>query len=278
MKITTDTKIAELIEANALVVEALASMAKPFHILRNTVLRKVMAPRTSIAEAARIGKCSLSEMEAALSKLGFQCVGFEAPLSEKESAEPKPEWLTAANPAAIKNFDVRAMIAGGNDPLQAILKRYNDLKPGEILCVVNSFAPTPLLQVLAKKGAQSFISREREDVFHTWFSAPAETVYAPHKKATEAQTLRMHDLDSFQELLRSFDLWDLLEIDVRALPMPEPMHSILAALDDLKGKKALYVQHKKVPVFLLEELADKNFSVHVYEVAEGDVKLLIYPR
>ncbi|MBH2024552.1 MAG: DUF2249 domain-containing protein, partial [Flavobacteriales bacterium] len=67
-------------------------------------------------------------------------------------------------------------------------------------------------------------------------------------------------------------------IDVRELEMPGPMQAILGELEILPEGNALYIDHKRVPVYLLEELADKDFEVHIHNVAEGDVKMLIFRK
>jgi hypothetical protein len=40
--------------------------------------------------------------------------------------------------------------------------------------------------------------------------------------------------------------------------------------------EALYVHHKKVPQYLLPELAERNFSTWAAEVDDQNVKLLIH--
>jgi hypothetical protein len=58
--------------------------------------------------------------------------------------------------------------------------------------------------------------------------------------------------------------------------MPQPMLTILSELDKLPADKALHVYHKRIPVFLLPELADKNFEYRINEISDGNVHLLIY--
>ena len=65
-------------------------------------------------------------------------------------------------------------------------------------------------------------------------------------------------------------------IDVRNLEMPLPMHSIMEALESLPAAKALFVYHKRIPVFLLPELEEQKFSYRIREISEGEVNLLIY--
>lgn len=65
-------------------------------------------------------------------------------------------------------------------------------------------------------------------------------------------------------------------IDVRHMEMPLPMLTILDALDNLSDGEALYVVHKRIPVFLLPELADRKFDYRIKDVADGEVYLLIF--
>ena len=54
------------------------------------------------------------------------------------------------------------------------------------------------------------------------------------------------------------------------------MLAILKALDDLPNATALYVYHKRIPVFLLPELAQKGFDYRIKEIMDGEVHLLIF--
>jgi hypothetical protein len=58
--------------------------------------------------------------------------------------------------------------------------------------------------------------------------------------------------------------------------MPKPMHTILEALDHLPTDTALYVYHKRIPVFLLPELAQRGFEYRIKEISDGEVHLLIF--
>ena len=68
----------------------------------------------------------------------------------------------------------------------------------------------------------------------------------------------------------------LVEVDVRHLEMPMPMMTILEALEVLPQGKALYVKHKRIPVFLLTELKEREFEYRIREVREGEVYMLIF--
>ena len=58
--------------------------------------------------------------------------------------------------------------------------------------------------------------------------------------------------------------------------MPLPMHTILEALETLPADKALFVYHKRIPVFLLPELEERKFSYRIKEISNAEVHLVIY--
>lgn len=58
--------------------------------------------------------------------------------------------------------------------------------------------------------------------------------------------------------------------------MPEPMVTILKEIETLKEGEALYVDHKKIPQFLLPELEQRDFNILYKEIDCNHTKLLIY--
>jgi len=58
--------------------------------------------------------------------------------------------------------------------------------------------------------------------------------------------------------------------------MPQPMEIILGLLNDLQQDEVLSIRHKKIPLYLLEELVDKDYKVYICEKDEGDVRILIH--
>lgn len=276
MDINQHTRVSEVIKANADSIMALAALAKPLRKLKNPLLRRVMAPRVTLAEAAAVGGCSLADIRAALEPLGFRFPD-EVPADGRDGQpNDRPVWLVAADEDAVDLFDVRAMIESGDDPLKAIVQRYRALPAGNLLCIVNSFIPYPLINLLGKKGAESFVETTADNLHHTWFFKQGTPASEPETPAS-GRTV-MHDAPSFDRILATHAEFRLVRLDVRALPMPQPMETILEALATLSPDRELYVHHKRVPLHLLEALADQAYVVHIHEVAEGDVKLLIVPK
>jgi hypothetical protein len=58
--------------------------------------------------------------------------------------------------------------------------------------------------------------------------------------------------------------------------MPQPMITILDALERINDGEALFVYHKRIPVYLLPELAERGFESRIKEVRDGEVNLLIF--
>ncbi len=269
--ITANTKISELIKQNSDSIRAIASLAKPLEKLQNPILRKIMASRVTIAEAAKMGGTTVAEFQRVLRPLGFSF--REDAAQETNKDEIKPVWLSSANDGDIEWYDVRPIIDEGADPLKEILHRFKDVPSGKILCVINSFVPTPLIHLLKQEKAEdAFVETINEKEFRTYFLKKEKNA-----ESVPAQKLNMDDVQTFERISAQFTD-KITEMDVRALEMPGPMHAILGALETLEADSALYIHHKRVPVYLLEELADKDFEVHICEYEENNVKMLIFKR
>lgn len=281
MTINEHTRVAEVIKANADSIAALAALAKPLRKLNNPLLRRVMAPRVSLAEAAAMGGCTMADIRAALEPLGFRFEADTVAGAEGPAPMQQPDWLVGAADERKDLFDVRALIDSGDDPLKAITQRYRALPSGHLLCIINSFIPYPLLSLLEKKGARSYVESVSANEHHTWFFKPEEQPSAVPlgggAGGLPTGKVEMHDGQSFEQMLAAYPEAQRVSIDVRPLPMPQPMEAILTALPELAAGQVLYVQHKRVPLHLLEELADQPYTAHIHEVAEGDVRMLVVP-
>jgi uncharacterized protein (DUF2249 family) len=81
--------------------------------------------------------------------------------------------------------------------------------------------------------------------------------------------------EGWNELIKKFT--DKMQtIDVRQLEMPQPMMTILEAIEKLPDDAALFVYHKRIPVFLLPELRERKFDYRIKEEAPNEVRLLIF--
>lgn len=272
MKITPHTKISAIIKANSHSIAAIASIAKPFQKLKNPILRRLMAPRVTVAEAAAIGGCTIADFKRVLEPLGFIITTIDQKGTENHIGENAPVWFSSLAESQTDTFDVRQIIDQGDDPLKTIMQRYHQLPIGHALCIINSFIPYPLLQVLGKKGARHYIQSPSDTLHHTWFFkevAPAK----PEKISNDHITIQIPS--SFEKKLADYEPQYRIELDVRALPMPQPLEAILQAIPKLKPHEILYVYHKRVPLHLLEELEGTAYNILLCEYADDDIRLLI---
>lgn len=270
--ITNRTRISEIIKANPHSIDVITAIAKPLQKLKNPLLRKIMAPRVTLEEAASIGGCDPGDIIGALIPLGFKHIPFNTE-NDMNEEEKKPKWLLSVPQDMITELDVRPVIEHGQDPLKQIIEKFGALRDGQILCIINSFVPYPLINLLSKQSLTYTEQSEEASTHYTWF---LKRQRHEEVQETSVEGIHMEDEDSFGRVLSNFDEKQLVRIDVRSLPMPEPMQVILQELKSLPSGHALYVYHKRVPVYLLEEIRHETFTIHILDLGVGEVRLLIY--
>lgn len=246
--------------------DAIVSITPKFNKLRNPLLRKLMAGRTSIAMASKISGCSVQDFFDKLAPLGFE--GDTSVAADQDKPHSVPAYLHTVNPQNVVILDVRPTIEEGKDPLREITQAVKNIPEKGALKVINSFEPTPLIALLEKQGYNSFVDTVEDDVIETWF-------YKTGDKKVSAEIVPEVKEEGWDEMIKTYD-GKMREIDVRPLPMPQPLHTILENLDTLPAENALFVNHKRIPVFLLPELRDRGFDYRIKELSEGEVRLLIF--
>ncbi|RKD20065.1 hypothetical protein BCY91_00090 [Pelobium manganitolerans] len=265
-KIDVNSKIGKIIKAHPDALEALVSIDPKLEKLRNPILRKILASRTSIAMASKMIGKPAEHFFAKLAPLGFQ-IDRDATAASTEKIE-RPPFMDKLTEAHTKTLDVRPLLESGKDPLKQILAQVKELPTGHTLKIVNTFEPVPLIKMLSAKGFEVFVDTQSTDLIETYFYKAK-----PDSETEEAPPTR--DRNGWGLLLSRFKN-NLVTIDVSNLEMPQPMHTILGELQNLPTEKALFVHHKRIPVFLLPELAQQGFEYRINEVADGKVELLIY--
>lgn len=330
MQIHSATKIARLIKEDPRALEAIISLSPKFEKLRNPLLRKVVAARTTIAMACAIGGCTQEAFFDRMRSLSFTVDETqEAPAQQVEGAIPA--FMQELPTKKIIELDVRPVIAGGKDPFQEIMTAVAKVREGGVLKILNTFAPTPLVPVLSKKGFEAHIVRIHDDYYESFFhrqivhKGAAPTAVAPlnHRdsltqpegqprgpdiishtnlenlpnegstgdkpgkaatpKDKKAKTSKEnkgadvpHEDEGDWDTLNARFAYQMAIIDVRELEMPMPMHRILETLDTMHDNQALYVYHKRIPVFLIPELKERGYDLRIQTLSEQEVHLLIF--
>ena len=266
VKINIDTKISTLLKSHPGALEAIISLSPKFNKLRNPILRKLMASRTSIAMASKVGDVSVTDFFNTLQQLGF-----EADRNEEQKdgniQQPLPEFLKNVKKENITQLDVRPVIQNGKDPFNLIINAVKQLPQGGILKLINSFEPAPLIPILTRQGFNAYVETVSDTVINTYFFKKDNTGFSEPEKTSNTE-----DWQSKLEYYKD----KLVSIDVREMEMPLPMMTILEELEQLPKDKALFVYHKRIPVFLLPELKDRDFEYRINEISDADVHLLIF--
>ena len=266
MVINANTKIGAILKHNPATLEAIISISPKFEKLRNPLLRKIMVGRTSVSTASKIGGCRIEDLFAKLKPLGFE-TDNTIPIISEEKKET-PDFFRSLHPEQIIVLDVRPVIAAGEDPLSAILEKIKTLQNNQVLKIQNSFEPAPLMHLLRKQGFESYVEEIDDNLVETYFYRKSGIMQWEVPPVVDTA-------GNWNEILVRFN-GKLQSIDVRNLQMPLPMITILETLDKLPAETALFVYHKRIPVFLLPELAQRQFDYRIKEISDGEVHLLIF--
>ncbi|AWO00361.1 hypothetical protein DLD77_00880 [Chitinophaga alhagiae] len=265
MVINARTRIAAILKHHPAALEAIISISPKFEKLRNPLLRKLIAGRATVAMASKIGGCPVGDFFAKLRPLGFD-IDLATPAGPEEKQDV-PGFLKTVKPDQVVLLDVRPVLALGQDPLNIILEKVRHLQSGQVLKIQNTFEPTPLMLLLQKQGFASYAEQIDDNLVETFFYRTSAEEWHPAPTA-EGQM-------NWDNILRQFK-GKLKTIDVRHLEMPLPMLTILEELDQLPVETALFVYHKRIPVFLLPELAQRQFDYRIKEISDGEVHLIIF--
>lgn len=266
MIINANTKIGPILKQNPNALEAIISISPKFQKLRNPLLRKIMAGRTTLSAASRFGGCTIDDFFKKLEPLGFEIDRNTRAVEEEKKSVPA--FIVSLKKDEIIELDVRPVISSGSDPLNKIMQMVKMVQPGQVLKIINTFEPTPLILMLEKKGFETYVDEINDNLIETYF----------HKKEVKSfpdQEEEKPATNDWDIVLKKFG--DKIQnVDVRHLEMPQPMITILDSLDHLPKETALYIYHKRIPVFLLPELAQRGFEYRIKEIRDGEVHLLIF--
>ena len=270
MLVTKNTKISQLIKEKPQVVDVIASINKHFKKLKNPILRKVLASRVTVEDAAKVGGVSLQFFFEKLMEVGFE-IDYENGKQKNVTSE-KQKSNNSQKKSNVITLDVRPIIESGKDPFKEIMELVKSLGDDETLQIINSFEPIPLINNLKKKGFSYSTTRPKKGEVHTFFKKEKITA-----KVQESTTKNVVEKSVFKEKLSQFGT-NIKNVDVRLMEMPEPMTTILQAIEDLPIDFALLVEHKKIPQFLLPELEERNYEVLFNKISDHYLQLLIFKK
>ena len=192
MKITSDLKIREVLAIDEeKMITTLMWQAPEFERLRYPKLRRAMAGRISVSQAARIARIPLTEMlyvlnlaigedETELSDELRLCSWDELQYTDK-NMPVRPREIATINDddANVVFVDLMRQADEKLDPMPAIAKGLVSLKrPSEILLLRHPFDPIPLRDMFARRGFASWAEERKPGEWFIYFYRSALRVTA----------------------------------------------------------------------------------------------------
>lgn len=162
--ITTDTRVAELLNNYPQTEELLIGMSPAFAKLRNPVLRRSVARVATLGQAAAVGRIPaavlVDELRVAVGQEPLEDIGE----ADTDYLGERPDW-----------FDRTAIVEVLRDdeldpdimPINPVLRRVRTLEDGQIVEFVTAHLPAPGIDLLRRKGYQTW-TIEDDAGFHTF--------------------------------------------------------------------------------------------------------------
>jgi len=263
--ITKNMKISKMLFSYPQTLEVLIKASPHFNKLKNKILRKALAGRVTVEQAASIAGVDLYsllfELNKSINNSSEPIITLREEMHHEETVKQKPELINEISADKIHHLDVRPIIESGKDPFQNIMAAVKKLKDDEILLLINTFEPIPLYSVMGKKGFEHWTEKE-SDLFRIYFYKDKEVVQA--EKSSEQKPSP-----------KEVEYKNVIELDVRELVPPEPMIKILETLSQVDENTVLLVHHHREPMMLYPKLEERGYEAVSNKIEENYFKVVI---
>ena len=156
---------------------------------------------------------------------------------------------------AYLTLDVRDDLRSGREPLAKILEAVRGLAGGQGLRLIAPFKPTPLFFVLGRMG---YSHREQLLEPGAW-----EVLFEKGEPAVEAPAVPL------PARLEPTEPGQYVEVDARGLEPPQPMVTILEAVESLPDWAELHALTDRRPLHLYPQLEARGFTGTTEERPDG---------
>ncbi|MBB6276359.1 DUF1858 domain-containing protein [Porphyromonas circumdentaria] len=161
--ITPETTVAELLEHYPGLEQRLLELSPAFAKLKNPILRRTVARITTLQRAAQVAGLNAVDMVNTLRR----AVG--EPLLESESFKAAEEELLMrlpmelGSPEVTLRFDIRPLLERGEYPKTQLMERVKEMGYSDVLELIASFPPLPVIEILLGQGFQVSRAARSED-------------------------------------------------------------------------------------------------------------------
>ena len=163
--ITPKTKVLELIEAYPHLEEILIKYVPAFSKLKNPLLRRTVAKIATLQQAASIGNVKTGDLINLLRKEAGQELMNTA--DDAIYNTKKPGWFDVA--LIEKEFDIREMLAAGEQPVNQVISDLNHLNKGKIYKLTSPFLPAPLIDKAISLKIDHWVLKDIENLVLVYF-------------------------------------------------------------------------------------------------------------
>jgi hypothetical protein len=163
--ITPKTKVLELIEAYPHLEDVLIRYVPAFSKLKNPLLRRTVAKIATLQQAASIGNVKTGDLINLLRKETGQELMIAA--DDTTYNTNKPSWFEVA--LIEKEFDIREMLAAGEQPVNQVISDLNHLSKGKIYKLTSPFLPAPLIDKAISLKIDHWVSYDPENSVLVYF-------------------------------------------------------------------------------------------------------------
>ena len=156
---------------------------------------------------------------------------------------------------AVVKLDVRQEIQQGREPFGLIMRTVGQLQPKESLLLVAPFEPVPLFGVMANRGFSHTARALPDGSYEILFeqaSPVAVSEISPSRPECPAQPKTK-----------------VIEVEARGLEPPQPLVTILEALERLPSDASLRAHTDRKPQHLLSLLEQRGIRATTTEQGDG---------
>ncbi len=268
--ITKDLKISTLLKNYPGSLDLLLRVSPHFQKLQNKYLRKALAGRVTLEQAASIAGVDVNILLSALNNLELSENGDDTLVSgiieeASESELVKPSYLQSLDSSAVITLDVRPILDSGKDPLNLILNEIKRVNRGNALMIINSFEPIPLYDLLGKKGFSHW-TEFKDDYWNVYFYNEKDEVHEVELPTINEVKIDLNDYEN------------VIELDVHDLPAPEPMIKILENLNRIDENSVMLVNHHREPLLLYPKLEERGYEAMCKRIEDERYQVFIVKK
>ncbi len=207
MVILAKTKIKDALDAHPELKEVLKSLSPKFSRLDNPIIFRMVSKWATFSDVARIGGLSVCEILHAVNK----AIGSEAELAEnapecikekvpEDTKSEKPDWVKDAKQTVLMDVRNRSDFF-----LPEVLSAIGRLEKDQVLLVINSFYPGPLVNMIKEKGNDSYyeeVSPSEHRLYIRGAEKKVDENWLDKKDEFEIIDVRRWREDPFSELIK----------------------------------------------------------------------------